>query len=100
MSTNFKRADKLVDDLIKAGLTELGNDIQKRSVVLAPMLTGALRSSARVSPIEKDSVTISFNTAYARRRHYENRKNPSTKHYLTNGMKSITNIERYFRSFN
>ena len=95
MSTNFRKADALVDGVIKGGLTALGKDIQKRAVILAPKDTGALRQSSRVD-VGRDRVTISFNTPYARRRHFENKLHPSTKYYLANGLKSITDPSRYF----
>ena len=99
-TTDFSRVDKLVDNLMTAGLNSLGNDVKKRATILAPVDSGDLRQSARVDvDSSKDIVTISFNTAYARRRHYENNLNPSTRYYLSNALKSITNVSKYFRSF-
>lgn len=101
MSTDFSRADKLVDSMMKAGMTSLGNDIKRRATELAPVDTGALRQSSKADVNTKgDTVRVSFNTPYARRRHYENNLNPSTRYYLTNAMKSITDVSKYFRSFN
>lgn len=96
MSTNFSKVDKLVDVTVKSGLNSLGNDIKKRAVILAPKDTGALRQSSKVD-VGKDSVAVSFNMPYARRRHYENNLHPSTKLYLTNALKSITNVGKYFK---
>lgn len=96
MSTNFSKVDKLVDAAVKSGLNSLGNDIKKRAVILAPKDTGALRQSSKVD-VGKDSVAVSFNMPYARRRHYENNLHPSTKLYLTNALKSITNAGKYFK---
>lgn len=96
MVTNFKKVDALVDAAMLTGLTSLGNDIEKRAIVLAPKDTGMLRNSAKVQT-GKDKVTVSFNTPYARRRHYENNLHPSTKLYLTNAMKSIKNVSNYFK---
>lgn len=96
MSTNFSKVDKLVDAAVKSGLNSLGNDIKKRAVILAPKDTGALRQSSKVD-VGKDSVAVSFNMPYARRRHYENNLHPSTKLYLTNALKSITNVGKYFK---
>lgn len=98
MPTNFSKVDRLVDEAIKAGLYSLGNDIKKRATILAPKDTGALRQSSRVtmSAGRNDSVAVSFNTPYARMRHYNNRKHPATRLYLTNAMKSINNVGKYF----
>ena len=94
--TDFRRVDKLVDQAMKTGLTSLGADIKKRAIVLAPIDSGYLRRSAQVD-IVSDSVEVSFNTAYAKRRHYENYLHPSTRLYLNNALKSITNIKSYFK---
>ena len=100
MPTNFKKVDMLTNSLISAGLQSLGEDVRRRSQILAPKDTGALRRSAKVHlNSTKDTVTISYNTEYARRRHYENRKHVATKYYLTNALKSIKNINKYFKKF-
>lgn len=96
MPTDFSKADKLVDQMMKAGLTSLGTDIANRAVILAPKDTGALRQSKRVD-VGNDTVTVSFNTPYARRRHYENNLHPATKLYLTNALKSIKSLDKYFK---
>ena len=100
MPTNFKRVDAIVDSMITAGLQSLGNDVKKRSQILAPKDTGALRRSAKVHlNSTKDTVTVSYNTEYARKVHNSNRKHPATMHYLTNALKSISNLNKYFRKF-
>lgn len=99
MPTNFSKADKLVNAAMKEGLLLLGKDVRKRAIVLAPKDSGDLRRSAKVdvSTTGVDSVEVSFNTEYAKRRHYENNLHPSTRLYLTNALKSITNVNKYFR---
>jgi hypothetical protein len=105
MATDFKRVDWLVDSLITAGLQSLGNDVKKRAVILAPY--GAtrtegthLRSTAKVHVSStKDIVTVSFNKPYAKRRHYENNLHPATRLYLTNALKSIKDVGKYFKKF-
>lgn len=98
MKTDWSNVDKLVDRTMKSGLNLLGTDIKRRAIILAPKDTGALRQSAKskVSTLN-DTVTVSFNTPYARRRHYENRLHPSTRKYLTNALASIKNLAKYFR---
>ena len=101
MPTNFKKVDMLTNSLISAGLQSLGEDVRRRSQILAPKDTGALRRSAKVHlNSTKDTVTISYNTEYARRRHYENRKHVASLYYLSNALKSINNVNKYFKRFN
>lgn len=55
-----------------------------RARALAPVLSGDLRSNGRVERI-KNGARVIFGDSrvpYARRRHFENRKNPHTKNYL------------------
>jgi len=97
MSTDFSRVDKLVNQAMTVGLGKLGNDVKRRAVILAPKDSGVLRQSAKVNvKASGETVEVSFNTDYAKRRHYENDLHPSTKYYLTNAMKSITNVDKYF----
>lgn len=101
MATDFKKVDMLVNSLVAAGMQSLGDDVKKRSQILAPKDTGALRRSAKVHlNSTKDTVTVSFNTAYARRRHYENRKHVASLYYLSNALKSIKSVNKYFKRFN
>lgn len=95
-TTDFTKVDKLVDAAMKSGLKLLGNDVKKRAIILAPIDSGALRRSSKVDVVG-DSVEVSFNTPYAKRRHYENNLHPSTRLYLNNALKSITNLKRYFK---
>lgn len=98
-TTDFKKVDRLVDTAIADGLMLIGKDVKKRAIILAPIDSGDLRQSAKVEmkiPL-RDTVEVSFNTAYAKRRHYENMLHPSTRLYLNNALKSITNVKRYFR---
>jgi hypothetical protein len=99
--TDFTKADRLVNQAFMAGLNSLGQDVRKRAIILAPKDTGWLRSTAKVDlKSNGETVEISFNTPYAKRRHYENNLHPSTRLYLSNALKSITNVGNYFkRSF-
>lgn len=100
MKTNWSKVDRLVDASIKAGLQGIGSDVKKRSQILAPKDTGALRRSAKVHlNSTKDTVTVSYNTVYARRRHYENRKHVASLYYLSNALKSIKSVNKYFKKF-
>lgn len=53
----------------------------------APVLTGALRSDGDVRKVGRLTYEVKYGderVPYARRRHYENKKNPQTRYYLTN----------------
>lgn len=55
-----------------------------RARMLAPVLSGDLKMNGRVEKIQ-NGVSVVFGDnriPYARRRHFENRKNPSTINYL------------------
>lgn len=70
------------------------NSIISLAQILAPVDTGDLRASGRVEPLENGSSAVfggaSVDVPYARRRHYENRKNPQTLRYLERAGESIT----------
>lgn len=101
---------------VKSNLSKswLSNEIQKsdrteraisqvilyRSRMLAPVMTGELRENGRVE--KKDGhYTVTFGDSkvpYARRRHFENKKNPQTLHYLKRAGDSVKkeNIKKYY----
>ena len=100
MPTDFKKVDGLVNSLVAAGMQSLGDDIRRRSQILAPKDTGALRRSAKVHlNSTKDTVTISYNTEYSRLRHEVNNLHPATRKYLSNALKSIKSVNKYFKKF-
>lgn len=66
---------------------QMANTILSDSRMLAPVLTGALRSDGNVKKEGLASYIVQYGDArvpYARRRHFENKKNPQTKYYLWN----------------
>ena len=102
MPTNFNSLDKKMDALIAKGLIAIGEDVKKRAIILAPVDSGDLRESAkvRVSTQGRDTVFVTFGNAkveYARMRHFVNKKHPATRLYLSQALKSINNIGKYFK---
>ena len=78
----------------------LAQVILNRATMLAPVLTGALVEDGRVekNPNGHHSVVFGSNDVpYARRRHFENKKNPQTLHYLKRAGDSVAkeNIKKY-----
>lgn len=91
-----------ISSALKIGLLEMSNDILTRAVVLAPKETRALANSGVVNPIS-NGFRIQFGSTrvpYARRRHFENKKNPQTLGYLARAGDSVVRGDksRYFRS--
>lgn len=86
---------------MKAGLLEIMTDIHKRSVGLAPRDTSALVNSGTISQIDSGyKITYgSSRVPYARRRHFENKKNPQTLGYLALAGDAVArgDIAKYFR---
>lgn len=70
---------------IESALGIMGRRILHLAQAYAPVDTGALRGDGRVVREQEGSITVAFGgleIPYARRRHYENNKNPQTKYYL------------------
>lgn len=107
MSVNVKVTmkpmwDKKIADSMKLGLLQMATDIHKRAVVLAPVDTRALVNSGIIEPV-MNGYRVKFGSSkvpYARRRMYENRKNPQTIGYLTKAADSVVRSDKtkYFRN--
>lgn len=86
---------------VDTGLLEMTTDIHTRSTVLAPKDTRALVNSGRIGKVTGGyKVTYgSSRVPYARRRHFENKKNPQTLRYLEKAGDSVArgNVGKYFR---
>jgi hypothetical protein len=79
-------------------LTRVLTDIDRISKDLSPKDTRALANSTRIDLKSTSSGEVSVNVPYAKRRHYENRKNPQTLGYLKKaGDYAGKNGARYFR---
>lgn len=99
------RIDPLWATKIKSGmkiaLLEMTTDIHRRSTVLAPKDSRALVNSGKIDPVT-DGYKITYGSSrvpYARRRHFENKKNPQTKGYLAKAGDSVARGDKskYFR---
>ena len=97
----MKRGWKSTEGLEK-GVAEMAVDIHKRASILAPKDTRALVYSGKVTRDNPFQWTISFGSSrvpYARRRHYENKKNPQTLRYLERAADSVRRSDKtkYFK---
>lgn len=86
---------------IDLALFQLSTDIHREASILAPKDKRNLVNSGRISRDDMCKYRILFGDStvrYARRRHFENRKNPQTIGYLGNsGDKIARNFKKYLR---
>lgn len=99
VTTKASWAAKEVERLKRAN-QKMAETVVERSRVIAPILTGALRADGRIVSIP-NGLRVRFGgekVPYARRRHFENLKNPHTLHYLERGGDSVAKepITRYY----
>lgn len=92
--------EKSIERSMKNGLLEMVTDVHKRAVVIAPKDTRALVNSGKISPVT-NGYKVEFGSSkvpYARRRHFENKKNPHTLGYLSKAGDSVArgNKAKYF----
>lgn len=91
-------ANKKEVDFDRAVLS-LATDIDRTSAILAPKLTRALVNSKKINRKGTAHYSVSYGSAqvpYARRRHFENKKNPQTLEYLERaGDAAAKNIRKY-----
>lgn len=69
-----------------------GNLILQRARMFAPKISGELRDSGRVGRTSGGKVAVAFGgerVRYAKRRHFENKKNPHTLRYLERAGQSV-----------
>ena len=88
---------------LQIGLLEMSTDVDRRAKILAPVDTRALVNSGKITPSRaSDTYVVKFGSSkvpYARKRHYQNKKNPQTLRYLERAADSITHADmaKYFR---
>lgn len=79
-------------EIVEEGLGRVSERILRQAKSNAPFLTGRLRASGQSRQVGDLENAVSFgnaNVAYAVRRHFENRKNPHTRYYLSNAAKQV-----------
>lgn len=101
-STLSKTFVPLTIQELDRGMLELATDIHKRSTMLAPVETRNLVNSGRIERIASGLYRIIYGSSkvrYARRRHFENRKNPQTIGYLSKAGDSVARSDpsKYLR---
>jgi len=101
-SINKGWADQLLKHL-EIGLIEEVTDIHRRATILAPHASGDLKASGKIARTGTLEYTLSYGSArvpYARKRHFENRKNPQTIGYLAMAGDAVARGDqgKYFRN--
>ena len=102
LNLNQKYKEVISGKWTKEGLLEAVVDVHRRATMLAPVgETSNLVNSGRIEPVT-GGYKVAFGSArvpYAKRRHFENNKNPGTKLYLSRAGDSVfrSNISKYFR---
>jgi hypothetical protein len=92
-------ARNTVNVTLDRAVAQMATDIHRESMIFAPKDTRALVKSARVEREGVAHYLVSYNTPYARRRHFENQRNPQTLGYLERaGERAVRNIKRYIRN--
>lgn len=104
VNVSFPTSEWLQDQTTKmsAAAGEMAIDILNIAIINAPKASGALVRSGRAvktGPTEYSVVFGNNAVKYARRREYENKKNPQTLHYLENAGDSVQrgDVTKYFR---
>jgi hypothetical protein len=93
--------EKNIENGMKEAVLDMATDIHRRAIILAPKDTRALVNSGVIDPVQ-NGYKITFGSSkvpYARRRHFENKKNPSSKGYLAKAGDSVARSDKskYFK---
>lgn len=87
------------EDKLGVAMLALATDIHRVAVQNAPHDEGHLQGSGKVTKVDNTAYKVTFGddrVPYARRRHFENKKNPQTLKYLERaGDSQSKNIEKY-----
>jgi len=87
------------DNALNRALVMMLTDIDRQAKILAPVDTRALVNSAHIEKTGDGKGYVEFGNSqvrYARRRHFENRKNPHTLRYLERAGQNVSkNAAKY-----
>jgi len=96
VTMNWWTIDVNIQWAVRKSLHQSTQLVRWKAIQNAPIQTWTLRRSI-TTQIKKDSWTVWTNVKYARRREYENRKNPHRKFYMKRALESsINKIQSYF----
>ncbi len=87
------------DRELDTAVFKMATDIHRQSIILAPKASRGLVNSGRITRKRSADYEISFgggSIPYAKRRHYENKKNPQTLLYLERAGDNVSkNVRKY-----
>lgn len=100
VSSNWGRFIADQQKVIERTQRAMAQVVLYRSRMLAPIFTGALVDDGRVENNPQGGLSVLYGSPkvpYARRRHYENRKNPQTLYFLQRAGESVAkeNVKKY-----
>jgi hypothetical protein len=81
------------DNALNRAVVMMAVDIDRQAKILAPRDTGALIASSTIAREGDGKASVTFGSPavrYARRRHFENKKNPQTLRYLERAGTNVT----------
>lgn len=101
VTSNIKAWTANTAKKLDIAVLEMATDIHRTSAMLAPKDTRNLVNSGRIKRVKQGNYQVSYgggSIPYAKRRHYENKKNPQTIGYLEKaGDNVVRNVKRYIR---
>lgn len=88
---------------LESSALKMATNVHRRAVLLAPVDTSALRNSGRIEKLSMAAFRVIFGggrVPYARRRHFENNKNPQTVRFLYRAGNSVKreSVRKYIGS--
>lgn len=100
-TSRIKKWTSDTEKKLDAAVLTMATDIHREAVLMAPRDESALVNSGRIERVKAGFYKIIFGggrVPYAKRRHYENKKNPHTLRYLEKpGDRISRNIRKYLR---
>ena len=86
---------------LDSSVLRMAIDIHRQAIILAPKDTRALVNSGHINKQSQTGYSVVFGDSqvrYARRRHFENKKNPQTLKYLERaGDNVVKNAGKYLK---
>jgi len=102
VTTQMRLVVNRIDNHLDKTVAVMATDIHRQASILAPHASGALIGSGRITRNGQADYDVTYGggkVPYAKRRHYENRKNPQTLKYLERAGDNVSrNLKRYIES--
>lgn len=100
-TSRIKQWSEKTEKKLDLAVLEIATDIDRAAAILSPKASRALMNSGRISREGVAHYKVIYGggqVPYARRRHYENKKTPSSLRYLERaGDATSRNIKRYLK---